>query len=206
MRLYSYFRSGAAWRVRIGLHWKGVAFETVEMNLLSGAQTEAAWLARNPQGLVPALELADGTLLTQSLAILEWLEDVYPEPALLPADPLARARVRAVALAIAADTHPLQNLRVRKRVNAIAGKDAADQWAHDIITNGLTAVEALLAAGDGPFACGAVPTLADICIVPQLLNARRADVDLDPFPRIRAVEAACAKLPAFQAAAPAEPV
>lgn len=202
MRLYGYFRSGAAWRVRIGLHWKGLAFEQVAIDLRTGAQRSAAWLARNPQGLVPALELDDGCLLTQSLAILEWLEETYPQPPLLPAGQVARARVRAVALAIAADTHPLQNLGVLKRIEALAGADASRQWAADTLSHGLGAVEALISDHDGPFACGDSPTLADVCIVPQLLNARRFGVDLAAFPRISAMRTACAALPAFAAAAP----
>ena len=202
MKLFGYFRSGAAWRVRIGLHWKGLAFETVPLDLRTGAQATPQWRARNPQGLVPALELADGTLLTQSLAILEWLEETHPTPAFLPADPVARAQIRAVALAIAADTHPIQNLGVLKRIEALAGADAARQWAHDTLVNGLGAVEGLIARNPGPFAFGAAPTLADILIVPQLFNARRFGVDLARYPRILAVEAACADLPAFQAAHP----
>lgn len=203
MRLYGYFRSGAAWRVRIGLHLKGVAFQQTAIDLRTGAQRAPDWLARNPQGLVPALELDDGQLLTQSLAILEWLEESYPQPRLLPADPAERARVRAVALAIAADTHPVQNLGVLKRIEALAGADAARQWAADTITHGLSAVEAMIAGNPGPFAFGSFPTLADICIVPQLFNARRFGVDVAQWPRILAVEAACTALPAFRAADPA---
>lgn len=202
MKLYTYFRSGAAWRVRIGLHWKGVAFESVPMDLRTGAQEAAEWRARNPQGLIPALELDDGTLLTQSLAILEWLEESFPERPFLPEDRVKRARVRAVALAIAADTHPVQNLGVLKRIEALAGADGARSWAHDTIRRGLGAVEALVAANGGPHAFGAEPTLADIAIVPQLFNARRFGVDLSAFPRILEIEAAAAGLPAFRAAAP----
>lgn len=202
MRLHGYFRSGAAWRVRIGLHWKGLAFEQVAVDLRAGAQASAPFRALNPQGLVPVLELADGTRLTQSLAILEWLEETHAEPPMLPAGAVARAQVRAVALAIAADTHPVQNLGVLKRIEALAGGDAARQWAHDTIARGLAAVEALIAHQPGPHAFGAVPTLADIVIVPQLLNARRFGVDLGPFARIRAVEAAAEALPAFAAAHP----
>ncbi len=201
MRLYSYFRSGAAWRVRIGLHWKGLAFETVAMDLRTGVQSAPAWRARNPQGLIPALELDDGTFLTQSLAILEWLEERHPTPAFLPPCPEQRARIRAVVLAIAADTHPLQNLGVLKRIEALAGADAARDWARSSITHGLMAVEALLSA-QGPFAFGDAPTLADIFIVPQLFNARRFRVDLSALPRISAVEAAASALPAFQQAHP----
>lgn len=203
MLLYGYFRSGAAWRVRIGLHLKGQAFRQMAIDLRTGAQRAPGWLARNPQGLVPALELDDGRLLTQSLAILEWLEESFPQPPLLPADPVERAKVRAVALAIAADTHPVQNLGVLKRIEGLAGADAARQWAADTIRQGLGAVEAMLAGNPGPFAFGTAPTLADICIVPQLFNARRFGVDVAIWPRILGVEAACSALPAFRAADPA---
>lgn len=202
MRLHGYFRSGAAWRVRIGLHWKGLAFESVPVDLRTGAQAAPAFRALNPQGLVPVLELEDGTCLTQSLAILEWLEETRPDPPMLPADPLGRARVRAVALAIAADTHPVQNLGVLRRIEALAGAEASRAWARETITRGLAAVEALIADQPGPHAVGSRPTLADIVIVPQLLNARRFGVDLAPFPRIRAVEQAAEALPAFAAAHP----
>lgn len=200
MILHGYFRSTASWRVRIGLHLKGLPFETVAHDLRANATHRPDWVARNPQAMVPALELADGRLLTQSLAILEWLEETVPEPPLLPADPLARARVRATALVIAADTHPIQNVRILKRVEALAGADAARHWAAQVIADGLSAVEALI--DPAPFAFGAVPGLADLMIVPMLGNARRFGVDLSPFPRILAVEAACASLPAFQAARP----
>ena len=202
MRLYTYFRSGAAWRVRIGLHWKGLAFEQVPIDLRTGAQASAAYRAKNPQALVPALELDDGTVLTQSLAILEWLEEAHPHPAFLPEDPIARAKIRAVVLAIAADTHPIQNLGVLKRIETLTNADTAKAWAHDTIVRGLSAAEALIAAGKGPYAFGPMPTLADIILTPQLFNARRFGVDLAPYPRIRASEAACATLPAFKAAHP----
>jgi maleylacetoacetate isomerase len=202
MILYTYFRSGAAWRVRIGLHWTGLAFSSVPINLRTGEQAAAEWRARNPQAMVPALELDDGTLLTQSLAILEWLEEAHPEPAFLPADPVARAQIRAVVLSIAADTHPIQNLGVLKRIETLLGADAARQWGHDTLVKGLTATEALVARNSGPFAFGSSPTLADIVIVPQLLNCRRFEVDLKLIPRLTAIEAACAELPAFRAAHP----
>ncbi len=200
MRLHGYFRSTATWRVRIGLHLKGVAFETVAHDLRVGAQRAPGYMAMNPQGLVPALELPDGSVITQSLAILEWLEETHPVPALLPADPLARARVRALALAIAADLHPVQTVGALKRVEALAGADAARAWAHDTVAAGLGAVEAMLAPG--PHALGAALTLADLVVVPQLANARRFGVDLARFPKLLAVEAAVAGHPAFIAARP----
>jgi maleylacetoacetate isomerase len=202
MKLYTFFRSGAAWRVRIGLHWKGIPFTSVAINLKTGEQASAAWRVRNPQAMVPALELDDGTLLTQSLAILDWLEETHPHPAFLPEDPITRARIRAVVLSIVADTHPIQNLGVLKRIEALLGADAARQWGHDTLVKGLTATEALVAANPGPYAFGPLPTLADIVIVPQLLNCRRFGVDMTQFPRLAAIEAACAMLPAFQAAHP----
>lgn len=202
MKLHSYFRSGAAWRVRIGLHLKGIPFETVSHDLRTGAQRHPDYLARNPQGLIPALELDDGTILTQSLAILEWLDETHPTPPILPANPTQRAHVRAVALAIAADTHPIQNLGVLKRIEALTSADTARQWAQTTIANGLQAVETLISRNPGPYAFGPTPTLADILIIPQLLNARRFDTNLTPYPRIRAVEAACQTHPAFQAAHP----
>lgn len=202
MKLHGYFRSGAAWRVRIGLHWKGIAFESVALDLRKGEQRSPGWRARNPQGLVPALELDDGTLLTQSLAILEWLEEIRPEPAFLPRDPVLRARIRAVALAVATDIHPVQNLGVLKRIEALLDADAARQWARDTLTPGLAAVEALVARNPGPYAFGESPTLADILIVPQLLNARRFHVELGGLPRLIQIEAACAPLAAFRAAHP----
>jgi maleylpyruvate isomerase len=202
MRLVSYFRSTASWRVRIGMHWKGLAFDTQTLDLRTGIQGGDAWRARNPQGYVPALELDDGTLLTQSLAILEWLEETHPEPPMLPGDARARAEARSLALIIAADIHPIQNLRILKRVEGLAGPDAARDWAATIIAEGLAAYAARIASRAGPFSLGAEPGLADICLVPQLANARRFGVDLGAFPRILAIERACADLPAFAAARP----
>lgn len=201
MRLYGYWRSTATWRVRIGLALKGLSFETVPMDLRLDAQRAPGWLARNPQGLVPALELDDGRLLTQSLAILEWLEEVHPRPALLPSDPVGRARVRAAALVIVADTHPIQNLGVLRRVEALAGADAAREWACETIAHGLAAFEQLI-DGSQPFCFGEGPGLADVLLVPMLGNARRFGVDVDRLPRCLAVEASCARVPAFAAARP----
>jgi len=152
---------------------------------------------------VPALELDDGTVLTQSLAIIEWLDDAYPEPKLLPADPVRRARVRAFALVLAADTHPLQNLGVLARLRGMGRPEAEVQaWAADANAAGLAACEALLEGTPGPFCFGAAPTLADICLVPQLGNARRFGVDVVRFPRLLAAEAACLALSAFADAVP----
>ena len=201
--LHGYFRSAASWRVRIALGLKGVAVRPVFHHLRRGEQRDPAYLALNPQGLVPALELDDGTVLTQSLAIIEWLDDAYPEPKLLPADPVRRARVRAFALVLAADTHPLQNLGVLARLRGMGRPEAEVQaWAADANAAGLAACEALLEGVPGPFCFGAAPTLADICLVPQLGNARRFGVDVTRFPRLLAAEAACLALSAFADAMP----
>jgi maleylpyruvate isomerase len=203
MKLHGYFRSSAAYRVRIALNLKGLSVEQVSYHLRKGEQRSPAYLALNPQGLVPALELEDGSVLTQSLAIVEWLNEVYPEPPLLPQDPLVRARVRAFALAIAADTHPLQNLKVLLALRK-AGHDAefVNDWARKVNFEGLEAANALIAKLPGPFCFGSAPTLADICLVPQMANARRYGADISKLERILAVEAACNSLAAFQDAAP----
>ena len=202
MRLHGYFRSSAAYRVRIALNFKGVSAEHAFRHLRKGEHRAADYLAMNPQGLVPTLELDNGALLTQSLAIVEWLDETHPTPALLPADPLQRARVRAVALAIACETHPLQNLRILGWVRELGGEEAAQAWAKRVNAEGLAACEKLIANEPGPFCFGAQPTLADICIIPQLGNARRFGVDLSGFPRLLQAEAACKALPAFADAAP----
>jgi len=202
MRLHGYFRSGAAYRVRIALNLKGLPVEHSFRHLRKGEQRAPDYLALNPQGLVPTLELDDGTMLTQSLAIIEWLNETYPTTPLLPSDPLQRARVRAFALAIACDIHPVQNLRVIAAVREIGGEDAAQAWAKRVNAEGLAACEKLIANEPGPFCFGQQPTLADICLVPQFGNARRFGVDLSAFPRLLQAEAACKALPAFADAAP----
>ena len=205
MKLHGYFRSAASWRVRIALNLKGVAVQHVPHNLRDGEQRSTGFLAMNPQGYVPALELDDGTILTQSLAIIEWLDETVPLPPLLPADPLARARARGFALVLAADTHPLQNLKVLNAWRS-AGQSEAEVtgWAAQVNATGLAACEALLADRSDRFCFGDAPGLADICLVPQLGNARRFGVDVSAFPRLLAVEAACAAIPAFAQAVPAE--
>ena len=202
MRLHGYFRSGAAYRVRIALNLKGMSVEHAFRHLRKGEQRAPDYLALNPQGLVPTLELDDGTKLTQSLAIIEWLDETHPAPPLLPADPLQRARVRAFAFAIACDIHPVQNLRVIAAVRAIGGEEAAQAWAKRVNAEGLAACEKLIADEPGPFCFGDKPTLADICLVPQLGNARRFGVDVAAYPRLLQAEAACKTLPAFADAAP----
>ena len=203
MRLHGYFRSSAAWRVRIALSLKGVPVEHAFHHLRHGGQRAPDYLRLNPQGLVPALETDGGSVLTQSLAICEWLEETHPEPPLLPGEALERARIRAFALAIACDIHPVQNLRVLARLRSLALPETeVTGWARWVNQEGLEACEALLAEGSGPFCFGAAPTLADVCLVPQLGNARRFGCDLSPLPRLVAAEAACNALPAFAQAAP----
>ncbi|MGH7085435.1 MAG: maleylacetoacetate isomerase [Acetobacteraceae bacterium] len=203
MKLHGYFRSSASWRVRIALNLKGVTVVHVPHHLRRGEQRSPDYLALNPQGLVPALELDDGRVLTQSLAIIEWLEENVPEPRLLPLERIARAEIRAFAMVLAADTHPLQNLGVLVRLRAMGRAEAEVQaWAAEVNATGLAACEALLARTPGPFCFGGAPSMADICLVPQLGNARRFGVDLRRFPRLLRCEAAAAALPAFRAATP----
>ena len=204
MKLYTYFRSSAAYRARIALNLKGIAFETLSIHLTRGGgqQHGPAFRAVNPQGRVPALALDDGDLLIQSLAIIEYLEETHPQPPLLPADPAARAHVRAIAQVIACDIHPLNNTSPLFYLkNTLKhDQDTINAWYAHWVTVGLAAVEALLRPG--PYAYGAQVTLADVCLVPQVANARRFNVPLDKFPNVVAVDAACLKLPAFDKARP----
>ena len=203
MRLHGYFRSTAAWRVRIALNLKGLRADHVFHHLRRGEQRAPDYLRLNPQGLVPALELDDGAVLTQSVAICEWLEETHPAPPLLPADALGRARVRAFALAVACDIHPVQNLQVLARLRELSVPEPeVTAWAQWVIEDGLAACERLLAATPGPFCFGQAPTLAEVCLVPQLSNARRFGCDLTRVPRLIAAEAACNALTAFAEAAP----
>ncbi len=202
MILHDYFRSSAAWRVRIVLNLKCLDAERRYQHLRKGEQLSPDYLAVNPQGLLPSLVLDDGTVLTQSMAICEYLDDVHPEPPLLPSDPVARARVRAFAQIIACDIHPVQNLRVLKALEALGQTPEQTQaWAREVITRGLEALSTLVADQPGPFAFGDRPTLADVCLVPQLGNARRFGAELR-WPRLLEIEAACAALPAFAEARP----
>ncbi len=205
MKLYTYFRSSAAYRVRIALNLKGIAAEQVSVHLTKdgGQQRMPVYLAKNPQALVPALELDDGTVLTQSLAIIEYLDQIKPEPRLIPADPVMAARVRAVALAVACDIHPLNNLRVLNYLKGPFGRSQAeaDAWyRHWVLEGGLQAVERMITGA--PFCFGAAPTLADVVLIPQVANARRFDVPIDHLPKILAADTACAALDAFARAHP----
>ena len=207
MKLYSYFRSSAAYRVRIALELKGLVYDYAPVHLLAGGgqQYQPAYREVNRAALVPTLE-ADGLVLQQSMAIIEYLDETHPEPALLPASPAERARVRTIAQAIACEIHPLNNLRVLKYLKHQLGVDdaAKDGWYRHWIGVGLAAVEAMLAddARTGRFCHGDSPTLADCCLVPQVFNAERFGCQLDAFPRILQVVENCRALPAFERAAP----
>lgn len=202
MILHGYFRSTASWRVRIALGLKGLEAAQVIHHLRKGEQRAPEYLALNPQGLLPSFVTDDGAVLTQSLAIIEYLDEVSSAPSLLPADPVQRAKVRAVAQAVACDIHPVQNLRVLQRLRDLGlGEEVVQAWAATVIEEGLDSVDKLLADQPGSFAFGDVPTLADLCIVPQLGNARRFGVEVR-WPRLLAIEAACLELPAFQNAVP----
>lgn len=201
--LHDYWRSSASYRVRIALALKGIAYDRVPVDLVAGAQRGAANLAVNPQGLVPSLEI-DGLVLTQSLAVIGYLDETRPDPPLLPRDPASRARVRAIALAVACEIHPLSNPSVLSRVEALGGADARAEWNRDNIARGLDSVERLLdhPGFTGRFCHGDAPGLADCTLIPQLYNAARWGVAYDHLTRIRAVAAACEGHPAFVAAHP----
>jgi maleylacetoacetate isomerase len=204
MKLYSYFRSSAAYRVRIALNFKGITYETVPVHLVKdgGHNRRPEFRAVNPQMRIPTLEVSSGEVLIQSLAIIEYLEEVQPEPPLLPKDPIARAEVRGLADIIACDIHPLNNtspLRYLKR-EMHQDQSAIDAWYHHWVIEGFEALEALVKPA--PYAYGKAVTMADLCLVPQIANARRLKVPLDKFPKILGIEAACLKLPAFERARP----
>jgi maleylacetoacetate isomerase/maleylpyruvate isomerase len=202
LRLHSAKRASAPYRVRVALQLKGVPFELAPVDLLAGQQSGADYDRLNPQHLVPTLETPNGPL-TQSLAIIEWLDETFPEPPLLPAEPFARARIRSFAAIIACDIHPVNNLRVLTALADMgAGRPEQAAWARRWITDGLTALEPVVARHGRGFAIGERPTLADCCLVPQLYNARRFETDLTPFPAILAAEAMALAHPAFRAAHP----
>jgi maleylacetoacetate isomerase len=201
--LYSAWRATAPYRVRIGLALKGIAYDYVPINLIKGEQREPAYKAVNPQGLTPALDLGDGQVLTQSLAILEWLEETHPQPAILPSAPLDRQRVRAMALVIACDIHPLNNTRVGRALDKLGvSKEDNLAWVHRWITDGFDTLEPMISRYGQGFAFGDAPTIADCCLIPQVYSANRFEVDLSPWPAIRAVAERAADHPAFQAAHP----
>lgn len=201
MRLYTYFRSTAAFRVRIALNLKGVEYQVVPTNLLQGEHRSEAYLGINPQGLVPALELDDGDVLAQSPAILEWLEEQFPEPALYPAEPGARARMRAVCFHIACDVHPVNNLRVLRYLGDELGVGEQDRtfWYHHWIRLAFAAIEPTVV---GPFHAGSEPSMADVYLIPQVYNALRFHLDMAPFPRLSALNEHALGHPAFAEAHP----
>ena len=207
MKLYSYFRSSAAYRVRIALNLKGLPYETLGVHLVKdgGQHRQAAYKNANPQGLVPALDV-DGSVIGQSLAILEYLEETHPAPALLPADPLLRAQVRAFALHIACEIHPLNNLRVLQYLTGSAGlsEDAKLAWYQHWIAEGFSALEADIARRqpNGPYCFGEPLTLADVCLIPQVFNAQRFNCDMSPYPHLMRVFETCNALAAFADAHP----
>ena len=207
LRLYTYFRSSAAYRVRIALALKGLAYESVPVHLLrdGGEQHQGAYRALNPAGLVPALQ-DNGATITQSVAILEYLEELHPEPALLPPSALDRARVRALAQAVACDIHPLNNLRVLQYFEREwnVPQPERDEWVRHWILEGFAAAEAMVAEhpSTGTFCEGNTPSMADCCLIPQVYNARRFGVDMAQFPTLQRIEATCLELPAFDAARP----
>lgn len=202
LTLHSAWRSSAAYRVRIGLNLKGLAYDIAPVNLVANQHQAPAFAALNPQRLLPALEV-DGRTLTQSLAILDWLDETVPVPPLLPADPFDRALVRAMAQIIASDIHPVNNLRILRALTELGvDEPGREAWIGRWITDGFTALETMVARHGAGYAFGDAPTLADCCLVPQVYNAERFKTDLTPFPALRAVAARCAEHSAFAAAHP----
>lgn len=201
--LYGYWRSSAAYRVRIALNLKGLAYNNKPVDLRAGAQGGVGYKLLNPQGMVPFL-IDGGAGLNQSLAIIEWLDETYPEPPLLASDPLTRARIRAAALSIACDIHPLNNLRVQKYLKAEMKlePDAIEAWGRHWIETGLANIEEIAESATGPYLFGDAPTLADVCLVPQMYNARRAQADVARFPNIQRIDKALMQLAAFRDARP----
>jgi maleylpyruvate isomerase len=209
MILYGYGLSSASYRVRIALAMKNVPYTPVSKDLRAGEHRLSDYLRINLQGFVPALAMDDGAVLTQSVAIMEYLDEIYPDPPFLPAEPLARARVRALTQAITSDIHPLNNLRVLRYLEEMLGldKETRDSWYRHWVSVGFDALERWLVrdAATGRFCHGNSPTLADICLVPQVFNARRFAVDMNSYPRILAIDAACRELPEFKNTAPEAP-
>lgn len=202
MKLYTYWRSTTAYRVRVALNLKGIDYTAIPVNLVAGEQHGRDYVALNPGHVVPTLVLDDGTVLTQSMAILDWLEETHPEPALLPQSAIDRAMVRAAAHTIAADVHPVNNLRVIERLKSMGHtQDETVAWMNDWMTRGFAAFDRLIST-DTPFSFGNTPGLADLCLAPQLYNAHRWGCDLTPFPRLTEIEQRCLTQPAFDAARP----
>lgn len=206
MKLYTYFRSSAAFRVRIALNLKGLAYEPVFVHLAKGEHRAAAYATVNPQALLPTLELDDGTRLTQSLAIIEYLDEKHPQKPLLPKDAQERARVRSLSYLIASEIHPLNNLRVLQHLKRALNQseDQVNAWYRHWIADGLAKLEAELASSKGRFCHGDTPTMADCCLVPQIFNAKRYQSDLAPYPQTMRVFEACMHLEAFDRAQPSK--
>ena len=204
MKHYSYFRSSAAYRVRIALNLKGVDYEQVPVNLVTAQQQAQTYLSLNPQGLVPALELEDGTILSQSMAILEWLEDTYPTPALYPTDATKRALMRSFCSNIACDVHPLNNLSVLNYLKDALGADQQqiNAWYSHWVCRVFDAAEQQVATGNGRFCFGEAPSMADCLLIPQMYNALRFNVEVSAYPTLLAIYEHCTTLPAFAAADP----
>ena len=204
MRLYSYYRSSAAYRVRIALELKGLDYDYIAVNLLHAQQKSGDYMAKNPQGLVPALETPDGTLIAQSVAIMEWLEEVYPEPALLPSDPLQRALVRSTVNSIACDIHPLNNLSITNYLQNPLGvsPEQVHAWYGQWVDRGFEAIEKNLQTRDGQCCFGDAPTMADTCLIPQVYNALRFNVEMGGYKNILEVWEHCSTLEAFEKAHP----
>ena len=206
MRLYTYFRSSAAFRVRIALNFKGLAYEPAFVHLAKGEHRKPEYASVNPQALVPTLVLDDGTRLNQSLAIIEYLEEKHPQPALLPKDALGRARVRSLSLLVASEIHPLNNLRALQHLKRALGQseDQVNAWYRHWVADGLAKLEAELSLKKNSFCHGEAPTLADCCLVPQIFNAKRYNCELAPYPNTMRVFDACMKLEAFDRAQPSK--
>jgi maleylacetoacetate isomerase/maleylpyruvate isomerase len=204
VRLYTYFRSSASFRVRIALNLKGIDYQPSFVHLPKGEHRAAAYSKVNPQALTPALELDDGAQLAQSLAIIEYLDEVHPAPPLLPRDAKGRARVRSLSLLIACEIHPVNNLRVLQHLKRALGQseDQVNAWYRHWVADGLAKFEADLGAGSGRYCHGDVPTMADCCLVPQVFNAQRYKCDLAPYPVTMRIFDACMKLEAFERAQP----
>jgi maleylacetoacetate isomerase len=204
MKLYGYWRSSASYRVRIALALKGIEVEHIPVNLRTGEQGQGEHLTRNPQGYLPVLELEDSTQLTQSLAIMDYLDATFPEPALMPRDAIKRSKILAASLTIASDIHPIQNLSVLKYIRAEHSQEDAGvkAWAVHWIEKGFTALEAIAQQYHTPYLLTEKPRFFECCLVPQVYNARRFGVDMDAFPRLKAIDALCREHPAFIQAAP----